>query len=50
LEELTEASNRGWGDRDSRVSMLLQQERSGIEPLAIDPALIREVLEDAKSN
>jgi 3-hydroxyisobutyrate dehydrogenase len=29
--ELTEALNRGWGDRDSRVAMLLQEERAGIE-------------------
>ena len=31
LEELTEAMTRGWGQRDSRVGMLLQVERSGIE-------------------
>ena len=31
LAELTEALNRGWGDRDSRVSMLLQEERAGVE-------------------
>lgn len=30
LEEMTEAMNRGWGTRDSRVSMLLQQERAGV--------------------
>ena len=29
--ELMTAMNRGWGDRDSCVSMLLQEERSGIE-------------------
>jgi len=45
LTELGEALNRGWGERDSRVGMLLQQERAGIEPLAVDPAAIREVLE-----
>ncbi len=28
--ELTEALNRGWGERDSRVPMLLQQERAGV--------------------
>jgi 3-hydroxyisobutyrate dehydrogenase len=28
--EMTEALNRGWGDRDSRVAMLLQEERAGI--------------------
>jgi 3-hydroxyisobutyrate dehydrogenase-like beta-hydroxyacid dehydrogenase len=45
LAELNEALNRGWGDRDSRIGMTLQQERAGIEPLAVDPARIREVLE-----
>jgi 3-hydroxyisobutyrate dehydrogenase len=31
LEELTEAMGRGWQNRDSRVPMVLQVERSGIE-------------------
>ena len=30
LEELTEAMNRGWQDRDSRTAMLLQEERAGV--------------------
>jgi 3-hydroxyisobutyrate dehydrogenase len=29
--EMTEALNRGWGQRDSRVPMLLQEERAGVE-------------------
>jgi 3-hydroxyisobutyrate dehydrogenase len=29
-EELAEALNRGWGERDSRVAMLLQEERAGV--------------------
>ncbi len=29
--EMTEALNRGWGARDSRVPMLLQEERAGVE-------------------
>lgn len=45
LAELNEALNRGWGERDSRIGMKLQQERAGIEPFAVDPARIREVLE-----
>ena len=45
LAELNEALNRGWAERDSRIGMKLQQERAGIEPLAVDPARIREVLE-----
>ena len=36
LEELTEAINRGWSERDSRVAMLLQQERAGVQ-IAVDP-------------
>ena len=31
LEEMTEALNRGWAARDSRVAMLLQQERAGVK-------------------
>ncbi len=32
LEEMTEALNRGWEGRDSRVAMMLQIERSGLDP------------------
>jgi 3-hydroxyisobutyrate dehydrogenase-like beta-hydroxyacid dehydrogenase len=35
LEEMTEARNRGWGERDSRSAMLLQQERAGLS-IAVD--------------
>ncbi len=45
LAEMTETLNRGWGGRDSRVSMKLQEERAGIGPLAVDPREIRAVLE-----
>ncbi len=31
LEEMTEAMNRGWDGLDSRVAMLLQQERAGVD-------------------
>jgi 3-hydroxyisobutyrate dehydrogenase-like beta-hydroxyacid dehydrogenase len=44
LMELTEALNRGWGGRDSRVGALLQQERAGIEPIAVAPDKIKAVL------
>ena len=44
LAEMTEALNRGWGPRDSRVAMLLQEERAGVE-IAVDPAALRAVLE-----
>jgi 3-hydroxyisobutyrate dehydrogenase len=45
LEELTEALNRGWGQRDSRVSGLLQVERSGIPTPNVDPAKVQAVLD-----
>ncbi len=44
LQELTEALNRGWGDRDSRVAMLLQEERAGVE-VRVDEEILREALE-----
>ena len=44
LDEMTEALNRGWGERDSRVAMLLQEERAGVE-IKVDPAKLKEVLD-----
>jgi 3-hydroxyisobutyrate dehydrogenase len=44
LEEMTEAMNRGWGERDSRVAMLLQQERSGVQ-IKVDKDRLREFLD-----
>jgi 3-hydroxyisobutyrate dehydrogenase-like beta-hydroxyacid dehydrogenase len=44
LEEMTEALNRGWGERDSRVAMLLQEERAGVE-IREPEAAIRQVLD-----
>ena len=44
LEEMTEAVNRGWGDRDSRIAMLLQEERAGVS-IAVDPERIAEIVE-----
>ena len=43
LEELTEAMNRGWSTRDSRVAMLLQEERAGVE-IKVPLERIQEVL------
>jgi 3-hydroxyisobutyrate dehydrogenase-like beta-hydroxyacid dehydrogenase len=43
LAEMTEALARGWGGRDSRVVMLLEQERAGVE-IAVDPERLREAL------
>src|SRR5262249_56128379 len=44
LMEMTEALNRGWGERDSRVSMLLELERAGIE-IKVEPPKGKEALE-----
>jgi len=49
LEELTAALNRGWGERDSRAAMLLQQERAGVE-IAVEPESIRVVLNQDRSD
>ena len=45
LQELTEALNRGWGNRDSRVAMLLQEERAGVE-VRVDEEVLRQALEE----
>jgi 3-hydroxyisobutyrate dehydrogenase-like beta-hydroxyacid dehydrogenase len=47
LEEMTEALNRGWAERDSRVAMLLQEERAGVD-ITVPEAAIREVLDGDK--
>ena len=44
LDELTTALNRGWGERDSRAAMLLQQERADVH-IAVDPERLRAALE-----
>ena len=46
LAELTEALNRGWGERDSRVSMLLQEERTGVQ-VRVEETRLREALDRA---
>src|SRR6201993_1922988 len=46
--EMVEACNRGWEGRDSRVVMLLEQERAGVE-IAADPERIKQAAERAKS-
>ena len=48
LEEMTEALNRGWAERDSRVAMLLQEERAGVE-IRVPEQAIREALAIDKS-
>jgi 3-hydroxyisobutyrate dehydrogenase-like beta-hydroxyacid dehydrogenase len=44
LDELTEALNRGWESRDSRVAMLLQQERAAVK-IAVPEAEIKAAIE-----
>jgi len=41
--EMTEAMNRGWAGRDSRVVMLLEQERAGIA-VKVEPERLKEAL------
>jgi len=43
-EEMTEALNRGWSERDSRVAMLLQEERAGVE-IKVPPEEIQAIFE-----
>ena len=46
LEEMTEAMNReGWAGRDSRVAMVLQKERAGVE-IEIAEEAIQKLLEE----
>jgi 3-hydroxyisobutyrate dehydrogenase len=42
-EELTEALNRGWAERDSRIFMLLQEDRAGVN-IAVPQDEIQKVL------
>ena len=49
LQEMTEAVNRGWGHRDSRIAMLLQEERAGVE-VRVDEAILNAVLEEERQS
>lgn len=44
LEEITEALNRGWGDRDSSSFMLLEEERAGVR-IAVPRERLQRILE-----
>ena len=48
LEEMTEALNRGWAERDSRVAMLLQEERAGVQ-IKVTEEAIRDALSGDKA-
>jgi 3-hydroxyisobutyrate dehydrogenase-like beta-hydroxyacid dehydrogenase len=43
LEDLSAALDRGWGGRDSRAAMLLQQERAGVA-IKVAPERLRAAL------
>jgi 3-hydroxyisobutyrate dehydrogenase-like beta-hydroxyacid dehydrogenase len=43
LKELTTAMERGWAGRDSRIAMLLQLERAGVE-IKVEPERLKQVL------
>lgn len=45
LEEMTEAMGCGWGNRDSRVAMLLQQHRAKVS-MKCDAAVIKGILDE----
>ena len=45
LAELTEALNRGWAGRDSRVAMTLQEERAGVA-VRVNPDDLRRALDE----
>jgi len=44
LEEITEALNRGWGERDSSSFMLLEEERAGVR-IAVPRERLQRILE-----
>jgi 3-hydroxyisobutyrate dehydrogenase-like beta-hydroxyacid dehydrogenase len=48
LDELTAALNRGWENRDSRVAMLLQQERAGVKIEVAEAELQAAIERDGK--
>jgi 3-hydroxyisobutyrate dehydrogenase-like beta-hydroxyacid dehydrogenase len=47
-DEMSEGLERGWGGRDSRVSMMLQVERAGLpdESMRCDPEDLRAILQE----
>jgi len=43
LAQMTEALNRGWGEKDSRIAMLLAQEQAGVD-VRCDPDILKDIL------
>jgi 3-hydroxyisobutyrate dehydrogenase-like beta-hydroxyacid dehydrogenase len=44
LAQMTEALDRGWGDKDSRIAMLLAQEQAGVD-VRCDPETLKDILD-----
>ncbi len=49
LEEMTEALNRGWGNRDSRVTMKLETERANVT-IAVEPERLLDAMTRVSGN
>ncbi len=45
LVELTEAINQGWGHLDSRIAMVLQSRRAGVE-IRVSEERLQQILDD----
>jgi 3-hydroxyisobutyrate dehydrogenase len=45
FQDITEALNRGWGNRDSQAFLLLQQERANVPPFNLSADDIKAVME-----
>ena len=43
LAQMSEALDRGWGDKDSRIAMLLAQEQAGVD-VRCDPDTLKDIL------
>jgi 3-hydroxyisobutyrate dehydrogenase len=43
LAQMTDALNRGWSDKDSRIAMLLAQEQAGVD-VRCDPETLKDIL------
>ena len=43
-QDISEALNRGWGERDSQSFLLLQQERAAVEPFALSSEDVAQIV------
>lgn len=44
LEEMTEALNRGWGERDAQSVLMIQQERAGLDSFGLSIEMIEDTM------